>query len=235
MNHMLFKLIGLLIVVGQFLPFHLQAQTSVHQANQKIWQHVMQKQIEQMEGIKPEEKARLLRQHLVELAQEAIKNGFDLSIYRERKEGPYFVYHTQSVWEGQNQHIPLTILLYIWPAERRTRQFNNHYHASEIHDHPIPCALTVLQGTLNQESFILVPGRNRVVRKVGEEELKPGQMILDEGDQSFIHRLVCRDAKAPFAISVHAYGAASFKEVGEIFQNTYTQHVYTHVLNSDMP
>ncbi len=254
-------LIGLFLIMLQIFPGKTLANRGdqasgiqnldAHQKNLSIFAQTIEQELSHLPlSFSPQERAHSLRMNIVSIAQQVIHKGFNVSIYHYKEQLPYLAFSIISMWEGKSikdQEIPLSFILYVWPPEAIAKKHDqpstmtkmkedphNCYYASNIHDHPIPCALTVIEGTLNQETFSQLAGPpDRLVKKINEEILKPGSAIIDENQTPFIHRLVCRDPNQKASISLHGYGASSAADVENIFYKSYTQHTYFHVLEED--
>lgn len=224
---------------------------AIHQRNKALFAQLVNAELQQQPYyLSPQERALVLSRRLVQIAHHAFRMGFDLSAYHYKENSPYLTFAIIPIWEGKGvieQDIPLSFLLYIWPPEHIAKKraplnkehpinedFENCYYASNIHDHPISCALTVMRGSINQERFERVDGYPyKVVRKIGEDVIQPGQLVIDDNTNPFIHRLVCRDAKAWPTISLHGYGASTVGQVEKVFYDSYTEHSYFHVLEDN--
>ena len=188
----------------------------------------------------PQQKAESLSRNLGALAAKLLNQGFDLNAYAWN---PPVEFSIVPLWQGAHDsqsEIPLTLLIYVWPPEAFAKQYAktqglpDRNYATVIHGHPIPCAMTVLKGTLHQENFTAVAGWPfQVAQKKGEEILRPGKVEFDDNSSEFIHRLVCRDPGCEPALSLHGYGASSAEEVHRIFRATFQKFTYRYVLKEN--
>jgi hypothetical protein len=247
----------IIYIMFQLLPFKIfPSQNAVesgvldpyiHQKNKAIFAQVISQELGHLANRSNPEITSFLSTHISEIADAAIQKGFDLSIYQYKERPPYLVFTIIPLWEGRKamgREISLSFMLYAWPPEDIARKFDQSsrnmrsqgdpchcYYASNIHEHPISCALTVLHGTVTQEIFKRVESMPyRVVRKVGEQVIKKGDSVIDDNSDSFIHRLVCRDIAGQTALTLHGYGAATAKEVENVFNS---QPAYLYVLEEN--
>ena len=114
----------------------------------------------------------------------------------------------------------MTLFLYIWPGEEEalSQAPDNCFYCSNIHSHPIPCAVTVLRGSIDQITYQEVTGGCNI-RKIGEERLFPGRLIYDDQNEPFIHQMVSREKGEP-TVTLHAYGAPTARKVMDTFRET---------------
>lgn len=230
-NKKTFRAIGAFLFMGLLLisSVHLEAfDPHFHEMNKCIFAKAVESQLDLLQPKTPQQAACELSLHLPDIAKKALEDGFNPHIYFYKKSArtQELIYHAEEMWEGgkdrgQNPSIPLTFFVFIWPPEDLAKQTNAQscFYASSIHSHPISCALMVLSGSITQEMYQDCP-----LRKIGEEVLKVGDFRFDDNNDPFIHRLVCRSSGTSPAITLHAYGAATTKEVDKIFEETRATH-----------
>lgn len=195
-----------------------------HDMNKCILERAIEHQLAILRPKTPTQAAYELSLHLPDIAKKALEDGFNPHIYFYKKSSrtQELIYHAEELWEGRDHNsIPLTFFVFVWPPENLAKQANPQscFYASSVHSHPISCALVVLFGSITQEVYQDCP-----LRKIGEEVLKVGDFSFDDNNDPFIHRLVCRSPGSSPAITLHAYGAASTKEVDKIFEETRSAH-----------
>lgn len=220
-----FFLLSLLALV------HLAAfDDSIHEKNKRIFSKVVESKLKT--SMSPQQAASYLSAQLPSIAREAIEEGFNPYIYSygQGTNRPGLYYKAYEIWEGGREQvpvisaeIPLSMFIYVWPPENLALKTNpqNNLYGSNIHSHPIPCAFTVLFGTITQETY-----QNNPLRKVRAETIKSGEFRIDEGKVGFIHRLVCQSQGSLPAITLHAYGAASAEKLDQIFSETSKECTY---------
>ena len=95
---------------------------------------------------------------------------------------------------------------FFWPNEPLL-QFNgatSANRATNIHSHPIPCAFSVLQGVVREQTYTSI---NQQAFLKNVTDYKVGEGSIDLLDSLFVHRLSGLGA----AYSLHIYGAAPDK------------------------
>src|SRR5262249_31900928 len=137
------------------------------------------------------------------------------------------IFQSFPIWEGKIQGIPLTFFIYAWPSERTALGLNpsNRWYCSNIHRHPIPCALTILKGSLVQETYQEVQEKGVASFKEAES-LYEGATVVDDLKEQMIHRLICRDDLGACCLSLHAHSLSSAKEVWDCFSKTFHDSSY---------
>ncbi len=222
----------------------------VHQQNQLLCNEVV-KSISQTlpSSYTPKERADALCLQLDTLARKLLDQGLDLRAYsyEQTPDSPYLQFARIPLWQGAydiQPEIPLTLFIYVWPPEHLAKQaaainqpasdqdpLQNHY-ATNIHGHPLACALTVLKGTICQENYQALEGWPfRVVQKKDEEVMQVGMATFDDNQAPFIHRVLCRDQEP--AITLHGYGAATAQIVREIFISNQENYSYPYILQEN--
>lgn len=205
------------------LSFFTIGNASCHERNNEIICQVIEKYVEQA----PE----AVLNSVGMLGRDLLEHGFDLSIYSPN--GLRFA--TIPLWEGGAQ-CPLTVILYIWPSKKEVLTHNacQAYFASNIHSHPIDCALTVLQGEVTEHYFQRVEGfQERVVKETGKKTFFKHDQEVDFHPSTFIHQVVCESETEPLAITLHIYGRGSANEVFQEFRRCHSETTYLYVLEED--
>ncbi len=203
-----------------------------HRHNQYLIGLLIEKKLQILpKNLTAEERANELNQSIGSLAQQALQEGLDLSIYtcRIQKDGQ-LSFGMIPLWEGGKQAkppIPLTFFIYVWPPEwlARSKVPDSTDYATSVHSHPIPCSLVVLKGTIDQEEYVPIKNSRRAQR-IKVETLYSLATVIDDREESFLHRLVCRDKSRACAVSLHGYGAPTDEAVQRIFYQTYSKCVY---------
>ncbi|MCB1181690.1 MAG: hypothetical protein KDK55_06715 [Chlamydiia bacterium] len=154
--------------------------------------------------------------HISQIGEQALnKKKIDLSSYQYERypKTKELCFVAVPLWEGKNQ-ADVTYFLYIWPSKKEALKYNqNDYYATNVHSHPIPCALTVLQGAITE--IIFAQTEEGCIKKKDEKILHEGEMAIDLKKSPFIHQIVNEGDRR--AITLHAYGKKTVKEVRENF------------------
>jgi hypothetical protein len=225
-------------------------QPPVHQKNQQLCAKILERVCQNFpSSYTPKQRAHYLSAHLDDLAFMLLNQGIDLNAYSYQTYGntPYLQFSMMTLWEGKQTQpeIPLTLFIYVWPPEKLAQEVaknqncrendpRKNFYASNIHGHPLSCALTVLKGTICQENYQAVKGWPfNVAQKIDEEILKSGSLAVDDNSTPFIHRLLCRDESQEPAYTLHGYGASSTQEVHHIFKTTKELYSYPYVLKEN--
>jgi len=214
-----------------------------HAGNQKILSAVLTEELKPVQKRTAQEQAEYLTSRISEIAEKILKKGFAIDAYSNPKADvdSILAFDCFSLWEGESHDaIPLTFLVYVWPSEEYALQYNashprNRYYSSNIHSHPISCALAVLEGTMVQKNFELmaVHSVDRIVRQIGEETFQKGDGTVDDLSEPFIHQLYAKGNGAKPAISLHVYGLPSEEKVMASFQETSKSHSYSRIMEKD--
>lgn len=224
--------------------------SSIHEKNQSLCSQIVDQFLLSLPiSYSSEQRAYALNMNIHVIAGQLLNQGIDLSAYTYTKvpDSPYLAFARIPLWEGINvkQNIPVTLFIYVWPPEHIAKQAAaNHllsfedplfYHyATNIHGHPLPCALTLLRGTLYQENYQAVAGWPfQVARKKDDEIFQVGTSAFDDNTTPFIHRVVCRDKGQEPAISLHAYGASTAQNVLSTFISQRARYSYPYVLEDN--
>lgn len=213
------------MITKVFLTLFLLLNLSVLAGSEPVLIKVIEEFLEKKNESTPVEKARYISTQLDLIGKEALNRGMDLSNYKIAVSVTGALsFHMYPVWEGQDYGIPLTLFIYVWPAEGMALKIDPYskWYASDIHSHPIDCSLTVLRGALVQENYAAI-AHSKKVKLTDSECLIEGALTCDFLDRSSIHRLVCRDPLGEPAVSLHAYGLATAQEVHDCFRNTYEE------------
>lgn len=204
----------------------------IHQQNQRLTAQLIEKNLQALpKSLTAEERAYELNHSISSLAQQALQEGLDLSIYQCRMlQDGQLSFGMIPLWEGGRQakpSIPLTFFIYVWPPEwlARSKVSTCTDYATSVHSHPISCSLAVLKGTIDQEEYVPIKN-SRLAQRIKVETLQPLAAVIDDREESFLHRLVCRDKSRACAVSLHGYGAPTDEAVQRIFYQTYLQCVY---------
>lgn len=223
---------------------------SAHEKNQHLCsQFVNQFLFSLPASYTSEQRAHTLNLNLHILAKQLLDNGLDLKAYTYSKipDSSYLAFSRISLWEGATiqSEIPLTLFIYVWPPEHIAKQIeeNNsslvknplaYHYATNIHGHPLPCALTLLKGSLCQENYQAVSGwAFHVAQKTDEEIFQVGTTTFDDNTTPFIHRVVCRDKGQEPAMSLHGYGASTAQAVVSTFVSERKNYSYSYILQEN--
>lgn len=228
----LFFILSVIPLKG-FVQANLQpiSHYAIHQRNQVLFAQIIEQEIKKLPPLlTAKQQADALNRLIGSIASQALERGLDLSIYQNKTlDSGEKQFSIVSLWEGgeeTQQKIPLTFFLYIWPPEAQARRIcrNSIQYATPIHGHPIACALAILKGKLDQETYYPISAKSLLAKKIKNETLKPGDVVIDDRSSVFVHRLVCRDKEVAF--SLHGYEALNEEAVRQIFSRTYSQYVY---------
>lgn len=205
-----------------------------HQHNQQILSSILKKEMSGLNNT-PKEKADYLSKKIREIGLKLLKNGFHTDAYAIPQVNPntMMAFNCFPLWEGERnnqEEIPLTFFVYVWPSEKIALRYNsnhpnNHFYGSNIHSHPIPCALAVLEGSLVQKSFERIKSSEKIVRLIQEEIFSKGQGDVDDLQKPFIHQLYNKGPN-PITLSLHAYGLSSEQKVMDCFDETFSDCSY---------
>ena len=212
----------------QVAPCYIQ-EADLHASNQQILAQIIDRALD----AQPPDPASHLLSNISHIARQLLNQGFSPAAYAVPSidQDTEAAYQSFPLWEGASRSIPLTFFLYVWPSQETSALSPAHIHyATPIHSHPIPCALSVLHGTLLQQNYQLVDTA-RSVRLIGHEIFQPLQGAIDNLDHPFIHR-ICGTGANP-AVSLHVYGLATKEEVWKSFRETKGQHVYKKVIGEN--
>lgn len=205
----------------------------IHRQNQRLAAQLIGKKLLTLQrDLTARQQAAELNRSIGVLAQQLLQGGMDLSIYSCRTQQGQLSFGMIPLWEGGREakpSIPLTFFIYVWPPEwlAKSKVFNPTNHATSVHSHPIPCSLTVLRGTIDQEEYLPIKdSRRHLAQRVKTITLNPFATVIDDRKDSFLHRLVSRDQGRTCAISLHGYGAPTDEAVQRIFYQTYSKCVY---------
>lgn len=199
-----------------------------HASNQALLSNILEEELKSFAQESPSEQASHLTSRIMPIAKKLLKNGFQTDAYDvpEGVQDSILAFYSFPLWEGNS--LPLTFFVYIWPSE----DLALHYNASQsrygtvIHSHPIPCAFTVLDGVLTQNTYELASGR--AVRFINEERFQEGTGDIDDLQKSFIHKLYNKDSK--LSLSLHAYALSSAEKVRACFNETRSAYSYDNVI-----
>lgn len=230
------KVLYLLIFVFCF-SFNLQSveinscyvkDSGKHQRNKEMLASIIQEELSNL-NLTSDEKSRYLSNRIHQIAQKLICRGFHREAYQVPQINQYQAasFNCFALWEGASQTVdavPLTFFVYIWPSEKSSQFYHGRHdsHKSNIHSHPISCALSVLYGSLTQRRFCCIDPQSKVVRMLRTDIFKMGQGDIDDLKQPFIHQL-CNKGNEPMALSLHAYGLASEEQVMNCFEETFAE------------
>ncbi len=200
-----------------------------HQRNKEILASIIQEELSTL-NVTSDEKSRYLSNRIDQIARKLICRGFHKEAYQVPQ-----INHQQAasfncfaLWEGASQtvdRIPLTFFIYIWPSEKSSQHYHGgsyHSYQSNIHSHPISCALSVLCGSLTQRCFSRTDPQNKVVKMVRTDIFNEGEGDIDDLKQPFVHQL-CNKDHEPMTLSLHAYGLASAEQVMNCFRETFAE------------
>ncbi len=214
-----------------------------HASNQKILSAILDEELASISDRTPQNQAALLSSKIAEIAKKLLNKGFALDAYSNPKadENSLLSFDCFALWEGEGHgSIPLTFLVYVWPAEEYALQYNsshprNTYYGSIIHSHPISCALAVLDGTMVQKNYELAASQplERVVRLKDEEVFQKCEGAVDDLASPFIHQLYAKGSGSKPSLSLHVYGLPSEEKVMASFTETKASHSYNRVLKED--
>jgi hypothetical protein len=223
---------------------------AAHEQNQRLCSRIVDQFLFSLPAsYTPQQRAHALNVNLHILARQLLDQGVNLSAYNYCKipNSPYLSFARISLWEGGSKQpeIPLTLFIYVWPPEHIAKQIaaniplsasdpSAHHYATNIHGHPLPCALTLLRGSLCQENYQAVRGWPfNVAQKKNEETLQFGTAAFDDNTTPFIHRVCCRDKGEEPAISLHGYGASTEQAVLSTFIAERERYSYPYVLQAN--
>lgn len=221
-------------VVPIVTPIPTTAPVKETKVDSVIYQVITELLKETPENSTPLDKAKFLSHKIDCIGRRILQEGVSLAHYVPKRT-PYgeFFFASTAIWEGISLGIPLTFLIYAWPVESYALSINsrNRWHKSNIHRHPISCALTVLKGSLEEENYKPVSGYSFNAAKLEcVKNLSPGCLNVDDDPQkNFIHRIISRDKDNQITWSLHAYGLASAQEVMSCFDRTFDDCQYTSV------
>lgn len=200
-----------------------------HQKNKELLAAIIKEELYNL-NLNSYEKSRYLSNRIRQIAQKCIDRGLSIEAYQvpEIDFEKAASFKSFVLWEGAEQTIdsvPLTFFIYIWPSEKNILQYHGlHYrsHKSNIHSHPISCALSVLSGSLTQRRFCCVNPQSRTVQILQTDIFNVGEGDVDDLKEPFIHQLY-NSSDEPMSISLHAYGLSSEEEVRDCFEETFSE------------
>lgn len=208
-----------------------------------LFANIMQDEINQLSNMTADKQAEYLMKNLDSIAQKAVNQGFDSSVYQPKKSVlTGFLHFTRHpLWEGSYFDIPLSLFVYQWPPEKEALKLTkghgnqqNWYYRSNIHGHDIPCVFTVLSGSVTQILYEEVPNHpDRVVRETRRSVLTSGCLEFDDNSAPFVHQVICQHEDSHPAITIHGYGAMTAVEVEKNFMDTFEEMSYRHVIKDD--
>lgn len=211
------------------------ADLSKHETNQRILKAVLEEEIDLLHANRSVDKAHDLAQRISQIAQALSAKGFSSDAYQvpALDQNSIVSFNCFVLWEGEQntgESIPLTFFVYLWPSEELAQRYYseswNNYYTTNIHSHPIPCALATLEGTLIQKNYELVDPVKRTVRLVNEESFKKYEASVDDLNAPFIHQVYSKGSGNALAVSLHAYGLPTEKQVMEAFKVNHDLHSY---------
>jgi len=243
----IFRVLLLLIPIlffGLDVKFCAISDLAKHEANQKLLNSIIKQELAALGPKKTAaEQANYLSHRITQIANALLKDGFATDAYKnpQLEVNSVVSFDCFPLWEGENnQSIPLTFFVYVWPSEEFALQSNssnpgNIYYGSIIHSHPIPCALAVLDGTLIQRNYELVASDSidRVVRLTDEDVFQKCEGAVDDLSEPFIHQIYAKDSGSKPTLSLHVYGLPSQEKVMASFKETSSSHSYSRVLQKD--
>lgn len=215
------------------------------QENREIFNTLMNEELQKLSHLTGGEKAAAIGKRIGKIAKMATERGFDPSLYSYGvmpKTG-YLSFSSHPLWEGREQ-LPVTFRIYVWPTENMAKSRSkkpddreNAFYRSNVHSHPIPCALTVMQGSVLQRSFARDENCLPIAaRLVGEKKLQVGDQEVDgagRADEPFIHQILCNDREKRPAVTLHCYRAPTDKRVEQLFSSTFQSESYLYVIDKE--
>lgn len=217
------------VVGGELKHCYIKDQNK-HANNQKLLKTIIDEELATHgQSMQASEKANFLAIRISLIAKELIKKGFSAEAYAipYLNSGSIVTFDCFTLWEGEKDAIPLSFYMYIWPPVELALRYQDknapHCYASIIHSHPIPCAFSVLQGTLIQKKYEVVDRSRKHVRCVSLELFDLGKGEYDDLKQLSIHKLY---TKGTVCLSLHAYGVKSSEDISKCFGETLASHIY---------
>lgn len=209
---------------------------SKHEANQQILGAILEEEIDLLNAKRSVDKAHDLAKRISQIAEALSAKGFSIDAYQipDIDQNSIVSFNHFVLWEGgqnRNESIPLTFFVYVWPSKELAQKYYkdswNSYYGTEIHSHPIACAFALLEGTLIERSYELIDPAKRKVQLIHEERFEKFEGSIDDLNQSFIHQVYSKANGKAFAVSLHAYGLPTEKQVVEAFEENSHLHTYT--------
>lgn len=210
--------------------------------NREIFDALLKEALESISRLSSREKAKSLSVRIGQIAKKALERGFDPTLYTYNviQKSGYLAFSTHPLWEGQDK-VPVTFRIYVWPSESEAKSRDriagdreNGFYRSNIHSHPIACALTVIEGSVLQRTFVRednsLPSAARLLE---EKTLHLDEGEFDEADQPFIHQILCNDSRKKADVTLHCYHAPTEKSVDQIFSSTFREHSYTYTIDKN--
>lgn len=194
-----------------------------HESNQKIFAEVIERYL------KSHPQTRDLFRNIDLIGKEALQKGLDLSCYtylRDPLTGA-LGYTAVPLLEG-NSNTNAIFLLYIWPPETEAlkRSPNTSHHKTIIHSHPIPCAYTVLSGSITEYCYTHQNASDKSIFCCGKHHFQLGEKSVDLNETQFIHQLVFENEGVAPAITLHVYGCSTVPSLRQIFEKAAPFHEY---------
>jgi hypothetical protein len=203
---------------------------SKHEANQRLLHSVLNRELSMLDASMPV--ADQLLANISQIAEQLLQDGFDIDAYgvQEIDERSIASYHAYTLWEGEEQAIPLTFFIYVWPREEYVLSIHSSHpsrfpYGTKIHSHPISCGFAVLEGTLIQNNYEQIHP-TRSLRWAGEDTFGKTEGDIDLLAVPFIHQVYAKGIGSKPAISLHAYGLPTAAKVRECFARMRTDHFY---------
>lgn len=201
--------------------------------NQQILRTVIENELSSLDAESPIDQANHLLERISHVAEELYVNGFSKDAYQVPSVDEHSIvsFNEFVLWEGKQ--IPITFFIYVWPTREFAQKYSsecwNCYYGSIIHSHPISCAFAVLEGVLIQRNFELVDAEKKTARLTDEEVFQRFDGAIDQLGTPFIHQLYAKGTSSLPAITLHAYGLPTGKEVMDSFTTTYALHSFTEL------
>lgn len=215
---------------GLDVKYCVLTDASKHEANQKLLQSLLDRELSLLDSSMPA--ADHLLTNISQIAEKLLKDGFDIDVYGvpEIDEDSIASYHAFALWEGEEQAVPLTFFVYVWPSEEYVLGIHPSHtsrfpYGTKIHSHPISCGFAVLEGTLIQHNFERIHP-TRSLRWTGEETFRKIEGAIDLLGVPFIHQVYAKGMGSKPAISLHAYGLQSAEKVRQCFADMRAIHFY---------
>lgn len=196
---------------------------SCHERNQQIFSEVIENYL------KTHPQTHDLFSNIDLIGKEALQKGLDLSCYTylTHPQTGALGYTAVPLWEG-NSKTNVIFLLYIWPPETEAlkRSPNTTHYKTIIHSHPIPCAYTVLSGSITEYCYTLQNASDKSISCCGKHHFQLGEKSVDLNETQFIHQLVFENEGVAPAITFHVYGCGTLTSLRQIFEKAAPLHEY---------
>lgn len=199
--------------------------TGKHGYNIRILKGIIEEELSAVPNYSSQQKADYLLAKTTAIARKLLQKGFCPEAYGmpEFNEMYPVSFTYFPVWEGERQQIPVTFLIYAWPAQRVALRYNPHsawncLYATPIHSHPIPCSLAVIQGSVVQTTFRTIEVGSTRVRPVVSRTLLVGEGEADDLKETFIHQIYSNDTYLDVSLTLHAYQLPTAAQVMNCFR-----------------